>query len=213
MNVDDVFALLLLVVPGFVVIEVSNAITPRQSMRRSDREKLSGMLMGGLAVFACYLALRGYANVRAGLDSLSPTSAGWPEFGLLFGITVALGLAWGLLKSRLVPTGYRAVSCLFRKCGLPSYNGARRVWDDVSDAMRGNYVKVFTTDGRVYYGHRQHVGDLEGDAGLSLIDPEWAWAPERGHTVERCWNSLPGGTLVYLPQSSIHHLQVIPPGE
>ena len=101
MNVDDVFALLLLVVPGFVVIEVSNAITPRQSMRRSDREKLSGMLMGGLAVFACYLALRGYANVRAGLDSLSPTSAGWPEFGLLFGITVALGLAWGLLKSRL----------------------------------------------------------------------------------------------------------------
>ncbi len=213
---DSLTVIFLLLVPGFVALEVSNFFTARANNRLSEQQRLFGTaLLGGLVLFG-YAASNG-TSLKATVDGFTDLNR-VNEFALLWLLItgVGVGVAWGLFKTVGVWMLYQLWQWVCSLVGAPAYLGYRPVMDYAVAKMSGRWVTVFMLDGRFFIGSAEVAADVEGDRALLLEAHRQGWEevdehgrPTGGVRIE----DYPEAErpFMYVPAEQIKFIRITPP--
>lgn len=152
-TIDTIIQALIFIVPGFMAVEIANAMTSRQPYRRSDKERLSACLLFSFFSWVIVLSIvflwrwhKGYfPNDLYTLIKSFPLAFFWVPMVAIF-----IGCLWGLwVRNKLLDSFYD----LLKKWKLTDYAGPETLWDYTLRTMQTRWVEVHFKDGKVYYGN------------------------------------------------------------
>lgn len=221
MNIIQLLPLLLLLLPGYLALELAAHITPKAFRAAGDGQKTLVSLVMGMFVL-CLFSLTLRLEPREGWRLLEDFEVlNWTTVALLLLSSIASGLLWTGMILVIVPLFYRAYGKICARLNIPAFAGYHSLFERAVQEFDRKNIVVYLKNRRVAYGSVLACPSQDEDEHGLLMRLSWQGIIE--HPDEQPWKvtwddlrpahqpTYEG--LLYIPEAEIELIKHLPEAE
>ena len=163
MALYQLLPLLLLLLPGYIALEIASHITPKAFRATGEGQKTLVTLAMGLSVFCLFSGVMG-VEPRDGWHFLANfQELTWSTVRVLLLTSMIAGFAWALFILFVIPLGYRVYDFIGSALKVPVFAGFHSIFERAVKEFDHKEVSVYLKSNRVVFGSIMACPSQDGD--------------------------------------------------